>query len=135
MADVALFCSTFAERQHTVASRCDRGGWSSGKEEYRSRIFKPRKMADTMRKLVEGIDYWSHLVGEHPNNEKAASGRTATSRSSSRFSRSCSSPFEFLSRITLDPRDDVDDESDPGKVNVMTIHAASGKGTRTPGRS
>ncbi|MFW5685112.1 MAG: ATP-dependent helicase [Spirochaetota bacterium] len=103
-------------------------------EEYRSRLFAPRKMADTVRKLIDEIDYWAHLVAEHPNNDKAAKWKNRNVGLFLEFMEKYEhdpdnlspSPFEFLSRITLDPRDDVDDENDPGKVNLMTIHAAKG---------
>jgi DNA helicase-2/ATP-dependent DNA helicase PcrA len=103
-------------------------------EEFRSRLFAPRKMADAVRKLMEEIDYWGHLVGEHPNNEKVAKWKYRNvglflefmEKYESDQDNLSPSPFEFLSRITLDPRDDVDDENDPGKVNLMTIHAAKG---------
>lgn len=103
-------------------------------EEYRPRIFRQRGMADAVRSLVEEIDYFAHLVGEHPNNEKVAKWKHRNIGLFLEFMESYEnnpdnlspSPFEFLSRITLDPRDDVDDANDPGKVNIMTIHAAKG---------
>ncbi|MFW5836164.1 MAG: ATP-dependent helicase [bacterium] len=103
-------------------------------EEYRPRIFRQRRMADAVRALVEEIDYFAHLVGEHPTNEKVAKWKHRNIGLFVEFMESYEndpdnlspSPFEFLSRITLDPRDDVDDANDPGKVNLMTIHAAKG---------
>ncbi|MFW6289314.1 MAG: ATP-dependent helicase [Spirochaetota bacterium] len=103
-------------------------------ETYKPRLFRPRQMADTVRKLLEEIDYWAHLVGEHPNNEKVAKWKQRNMAIFVEFLEKYESdpdnfspsPFEFLARITLDPRDDVDDENDPGKVNLMTIHAAKG---------
>ena len=103
-------------------------------ETYRPLLFAKRKMADTLRRLVEEIDYWAHLVAEHPNNEKAPKWKY---RNVSLFldfveqyekdpDNLSPSPFEFLTRISLDPRDDVDDANDVGKVNLMTIHAAKG---------
>ena len=34
--------------------------------------------------------------------------------------------FTYLNRITLLSRDDMEDDSDKGKVNLMTIHASKG---------
>ena len=34
--------------------------------------------------------------------------------------------FQYLNRITLMSRDDMDDEGNRGKVNLMTIHASKG---------
>ncbi len=103
-------------------------------ERYRPAMLRGIRMADTMRKLVEEIDYWSHLLGEHPNNDKAAKWKQKNigifleflEQYESDPDNLSPSPFEFLSRITLDPRDDFDDEHDPGKINIMTIHAAKG---------
>lgn len=103
-------------------------------EEFRPRIFQKRKMAEALRELVERVDYWAHLVGEHPTNEKAAKWKhrniSLFIEFVERYERDpdnlSPSPFEFLSRITLDPRDDLDDPNDAGKVNLMTIHAAKG---------
>jgi len=112
----------------------DLAGFRDLVEEYRPRIFRGREMADAVRALVEEIDYFAHLVGEHPTNEKVAKWKHRNIGLFIEFMESYEkdpdnlspSPFEFLTRITLDPRDDVDDANDPGKVNVMTIHAAKG---------
>ncbi len=103
-------------------------------EGYRKRLFVPRRMGDAVRGLVEEIDYQGYLLAEHPNNEKIAKWKLRNIGLFVEFLENYESdpdnlspsPFEFLSRITLDPRDDVDDEDDPGKVNIMTIHAAKG---------
>jgi ATP-dependent DNA helicase UvrD/PcrA len=116
-------------------------------EEYRPMVISGRKMADGIRSLVDKIDYWAHLVGEHPNNDKLAKWKYRNigmfiefvekyERDPENLSPSL---FEFLSRITLDQRDDVDDSEDSGKVNLMTIHEqrvwstkwSSSRGART----
>jgi DNA helicase II / ATP-dependent DNA helicase PcrA len=112
----------------------DLSGFHELVEEYRRRIFTPRKMADAVRTLVDQIDYWGYLLAEHPNSEKAARWKHRNiglfvdflEKYETDPDNLSPSPFEFLSRITLDPRDDVDDQDDPGKVNIMTIHAAKG---------
>ena len=101
---------------------------------YRPKLLGGKRMADTMRALVDSIDYWAHLVTEHPNNDKVAKWKFRNiglfldfvEQYESDPDNLSPSPFEFLARITLDPRDDVDDRNDPGKVNIMTIHAAKG---------
>jgi len=92
------------------------------------------KMADGIRSLVDAIDYWGHLVAEHPSNDKLAKWKYRNISLFIDFVENYErdpdnlnpSLFEFLSRITLDQRDDGDDEHDTGKVNLMTIHAAKG---------
>ena len=103
-------------------------------ETYRPRLLSGRQMASTVAKLVEEIDYWAHLVADHPDNDKAAKWKYRNVGLFLEFLETYEadpdnlspSPFEFLSRVTLEPRDDVDDERDEGKVNLMTIHAAKG---------
>lgn len=103
-------------------------------EEYRPRILSGRKMAETLRALVDEIDYWSHLVGEHPNNDQLARWKYRNIGMLIEFVENYErdpenlspSILEFVSRITLDQRDTIDDSEDAGKVNLMTIHAAKG---------
>jgi len=103
-------------------------------EEYRPRILSGRNLADTVRALVNEIDYWAHLVVEHPSNDQLAKWKYRNigmfieflekyERDPENLSPSL---FEFLSRVTLDQRDKVDDAEDAGKVNLTTIHAAKG---------
>lgn len=103
-------------------------------EEYRPQVLSGRNMAETIRSLVDEMDYWAHLVGEHPNNDKLAKWKYRNigmfiefvekyERDPDNLSPSL---YEFLSRITLDQRDEADDSADAGKVNLMTIHAAKG---------
>ena len=103
-------------------------------EEFRPLLLSGRDMAATARRLIEAIDYWAHLVCEHPSNDKLAKWRYRNVGLFVDFLESYERDpdnlqpgiFEFLSRITLDQRDDVDDASDAGKVQLMTIHAAKG---------
>ncbi|MCK4513896.1 MAG: ATP-dependent helicase, partial [Spirochaetaceae bacterium] len=103
-------------------------------EEYRPRVLSGRNLADTIRSLVDEIDYWAHLVGEHPSNDKLAKWKYRNIGVFIEFVQKYEndpdnlspSLYEFLSRITLDQRDDVDDSQDIGKVNLTTIHAAKG---------
>jgi len=103
-------------------------------DEFRTRILSGREMARSVTALVEGIDYWAHLVATHPDNDKVPKWKyrnvqlfieilDAYERDPDNLSPGI---FEFLSRITLDQRDEPDETTDPGKVNLMTIHAAKG---------
>ncbi len=87
-----------------------------------------------VKELVDEIDYWSHLVGEYQKNEKAARFKylniehlinsiTQWENNPDNFN---SGLYAWLSRITLLSRDDQEDDSLSGKVNLMTIHASKG---------
>lgn len=103
-------------------------------EEVRPKILSGRDMAGNVDALIDTIDYWAHLVAEHQSNDKVAKWKYRNIRLFVDFLRDYEgdpdnlspSVFEFLARISLDPRDDVDEANDPGKVNLMTIHAAKG---------
>jgi DNA helicase-2/ATP-dependent DNA helicase PcrA len=103
-------------------------------QEYSPAFRSGRNMADTAKSLVDQIDYWAHLVAEHTRNDKLAKWKYRNvelfleflERYESDPDNYSPSLFDFLSRITLEQRDDVDAENDPGKVNLMTIHSAKG---------
>lgn len=103
-------------------------------ETHRPNITAGPSIADGVRAVVDDIDYWAHLVAEHPKNDKLAKWKYRNVEMFIDFIETYErdpdnvspSLFGFLSRITLDSRDEVDDAADPGKVNLMTIHAAKG---------
>ncbi len=87
-----------------------------------------------VKELVDEVDYWSHLVGEHQKNEKAARFKylniehlinsiTQWENNPDNFDTGL---YAWLNRITLLSRDDQEDDSLSGKVNLMTIHASKG---------
>jgi DNA helicase-2/ATP-dependent DNA helicase PcrA len=101
--------------------------------EFRPRLLSGKRMAETIRELIDKIDYWAHLLTEHPTNDKAAKWKH---RNMLLFTEileqyeedpdvASPSPFEFLTRITLDSGDSGQ-KGDDGKVQIMTIHAAKG---------
>lgn len=102
--------------------------------EYRPKLLSGRKMAETVRELIDRVDYWAHLVSEHQTNDKVAKWKYRNIELFIQLLEEFEadpdlidpSIFDFLGRITLDQRDDGDGENDPGKVNLMTIHAAKG---------
>ncbi len=103
-------------------------------EEYRPMLLSGKEMAATVHRLIEDIDFWAHLLAEHPGNDKTAKWKYRNVGIFTEFLETYERDpdnlapgiFDFLSRITLDQRDDVDEASDPGKINLMTIHAAKG---------
>ncbi|OQX29114.1 MAG: AAA family ATPase [Spirochaeta sp. LUC14_002_19_P3] len=91
------------------------------------------KLADTVTKLIEEIEYWSHLLAEFRHNEKIAKWRYENIQTFvDLLSRWENSPdnleptlTRWLNRITLNTMDQLEDDGG-GKVNLMTIHAAKG---------
>ncbi len=87
-----------------------------------------------VKELVDEIDYWSYLVSEHQKNEKAAHFKyvnidhliNSINQWENNPDTFESGLFPWLNRITLLSRDDQEDDSLSGKVNLMTIHASKG---------
>jgi len=91
-------------------------------------------LAKKVRTIVEEIDYWGYLVGEYQKNEKAARFKFLNidyliksietwENNPDNFDTGL---YTWLNRITLLSRDDQEDDSLSGKVNLMTIHASKG---------
>lgn len=101
-------------------------------ETFRERFGEGRQLAATLRELFEEIDYWGYLVQEFAGNDKAAKWRYDNLQMLSDFLEKWEknpdnlkpSLQKWLNRITLNSRDD--NESEEGKVNLMTIHASKG---------
>ncbi len=102
--------------------------------EKRSTMLSGKDLSNKVKKLVDEIDYWSYLVQEYQKNEKAARYKFLNidslinsigtwEKDPDNFKKSL---YDYLNRITLITRDDMDDEADKGKVNLMTIHASKG---------
>ncbi len=103
-------------------------------EEYRERFFSAEKLSAVVESLVDRIEYWGHLVSEFSTNDKVAKWKYKNVGLFIDFIRDYEKDpdnlnvglYDYLNRITLQQRDDLDDEDTRGKVNVMTIHAAKG---------
>ena len=91
-------------------------------------------LAKKVRTMVENIRYFDYLIGENPKSEKAARFKMLNIESLiSSIERWENNPdsgdatlYNYLNRITLLSRDDLDDDENLGKVNLMTIHASKG---------
>ena len=91
-------------------------------------------MAKKVRALVDEIGYWDYLIGEYQKNEKAARFKFLNIESLIQSIEAWEnnpdnldpSLFNYLNRVTLLSRDDMDDDTLKGKVNLMTIHASKG---------
>lgn len=103
-------------------------------ENQRKIMLSGKGLGKKIRALVDEIDYWGYLIGEYQKNEKAARYKFLNietlinsvemwENDPDNFDPSL---FAYLNRITLLSRDDMDDENDKGKVNLMTIHASKG---------
>ncbi|MGI5172202.1 UvrD-helicase domain-containing protein [Treponema sp. OMZ 840] len=91
-------------------------------------------LSKKVRTFVENLDYWSYLVSEYPKNEKAARYKflnieyliNSIETWENNPDNADRSLYSWLNRITLLSRDDAEEESLLGKVNLMTIHASKG---------
>ncbi len=103
-------------------------------EEFRERFFSAEKLSAVVESLVDRIEYWGHLISEYPNNDRIAKWKFKNVGLFIDFIRNYENHpdnlnvglYDYLNRITLQQRDDVEDDDGRGKVNVMTIHAAKG---------
>ena len=104
-------------------------------EYYRDQLFSGKGLSTTVTSLVDAVQYWPYLIGEHQKNERTARWKysnicrfvemIAKWEEKQREEGRSASVYDYLNRITLITRDD-DQEDDEGKVNIMTIHAAKG---------
>lgn len=91
-------------------------------------------LSKKVRKMVEDIHYFDYLIAENPKSEKAARFKFLNIESlinsiemwENNPETSDPTLYNYLNRITLLSRDDMDDDDDKGKVNLMTIHASKG---------
>lgn len=91
-------------------------------------------LAKKVRALVDEINYFDYLISENPKSEKSARFKYMNIESLIKSMEQWennpnyddTSLYAYLNRITLISRDDMDDEQDKGKVNLMTIHASKG---------
>jgi len=102
-------------------------------ESFRSRFFKKGRLASTLGALVEELDYWSYLVQEHSRPEVARwkyGNVEGLMDSISGYEEDPDNPdpnlYEYLNRVTLVSRDNLEDAAGRQRVNLMTIHAAKG---------
>ncbi len=92
-----------------------------------------KNLAATLKALVEEINYWDYLVTEYQKNEKEAKWKykniltfiNLLERWEEENEDEEANLYTYLNKITLITRDD-DQDSEGGKVGLMTIHAAKG---------
>ncbi len=103
-------------------------------ENHRSKLLSGHGLSKKVRELVEDIDYKGHLATEYAKSLKAIQFKMKNiefllnSMEIWENDPDNTNPnlFNYLNRITLLSRDDMEDENDKGKVNLMTIHASKG---------
>jgi DNA helicase-2/ATP-dependent DNA helicase PcrA len=105
-------------------------------EEYRAKFLGSRKLSQSLRELVEELDYWGHLVMENKDardkdvvkwkfgNVESLIGSLADFEEDPDIVDP--TLFEYLTRVSLASRDDLESREEGGRVNLMTIHAAKG---------
>ncbi len=102
-------------------------------DEYREELLGKKRISAKVRQLVDAVDYWGYLVEENKQSDKAAKWKfhnlEILIQSIEDWEKDPDnlSPgiYEWLNRVSLITRDDVEDE-EAGDVNLMTIHAAKG---------
>jgi len=102
-------------------------------DSYTTKFEDNKNLADITTELVEEIDYWAFLLQEHQKNDKVAKWKYDNVTMFIDFFRRWeknpdnidASLSKWINRITLVTRDENQD-SDGGKVNLMTIHASKG---------
>jgi superfamily I DNA/RNA helicase len=103
-------------------------------EEHRSKLLGGHGLANKVRQFVEDINYRDYLLTEFQKSEKAVRFKlkniesliTSIETWENNPDNFDPNLFNYLNRITLLSRDDMNDENDKGKVNLMTIHASKG---------
>ena len=103
-------------------------------ETNRTKLLSGRGLSKKVRELIDEIGYKDHLAVEFSKSLKAVQFKMKNiefllnSMETWENDPDNTSPslFNYLNRITLMSRDDMDDENDKGKVNLMTIHASKG---------
>ena len=100
-------------------------------EKYKSRVFKPKNIARTVRELVAEIDYQSKLLADLKVLSKVSMRMNNINQLSESIARYENDPdnfdpnlYDYLQKIMLAQKDDGDDESN--QINMMTIHASKG---------
>jgi DNA helicase-2/ATP-dependent DNA helicase PcrA len=91
-------------------------------------------LSKKVRAMIETINYWDYLVAENTKSEKAARFKFMNIESllnsiemwENNPDNFDTNLYAYLNRITLLSRDDMEDDSLKGKVNLMTIHASKG---------
>ncbi|MCK9169227.1 MAG: UvrD-helicase domain-containing protein [Treponema sp.] len=100
----------------------------------RSKLLGGRGLSGKVRQFVDDINYKDYLIGEFQKNEKAVRFKLKNIETLIMSIETWENNpdnydpnlFNYLNRITLLSRDDMDDDNDKGKVNLMTIHASKG---------
>ena len=103
-------------------------------ETHRQKLLGGHGLAKKTRDLIDEIDYKAHLATEFAKSEKAVrfklkniefllSSMDAWENNPDNYTPNL---FNYLNRITLLSRDDMEDGNEKGKVNLMTIHASKG---------
>jgi DNA helicase II / ATP-dependent DNA helicase PcrA len=103
---------------------------------FRQKLMVRKGMSTGLRELVEDIDYWGHLLTENKDakdkdvvkwkfgNVESLIGSIADFEEDPDVADP--NLYDYLARVTLASRDDLDSKDEGARVNMMTIHAAKG---------
>ncbi|HVP19202.1 MAG TPA: UvrD-helicase domain-containing protein [Spirochaetia bacterium] len=135
-------CSLFSALSAMDAGDLDEKSRAAAREfvdmmgRFRTKLMGGKRMAQGLRELVEEIDYWGHLLTENRdardkdvvkwkfgNVESLIDSLADFAEDQENENPSL---FDYLARVSLASRDDLDDREDTGRVSLMTIHSAKG---------
>jgi len=99
---------------------------------YREKIMHPKKIAATVKSMIEKINYWGYLLTENKKKQVAQwkyQNIMSLLNSIKDYEYDpdnlSASIYDYLNRITLNTKDEQPD-MEKGKVQLMTIHSAKG---------
>ena len=115
-------------------AREDLAGFIELIESYRDAFLATSRMSEILSSLITEIGYWGHLVQEYQQSERTATAKFRNVQFLVEFIRDYEndpdvlepSLFDYLNRISLQVKDNLDDDENGGRVGLMTIHAAKG---------
>jgi DNA helicase-2/ATP-dependent DNA helicase PcrA len=100
-------------------------------ENYRERIYIPKKMSETVNSLIFEIDYRSKLIHELKDSKKVEIRMNNLNQLVQSIARYENNPdnfdpniYDYLQKISITSKDD--ETNDDNAVNMMSIHSAKG---------
>lgn len=99
-----------------------------------SRLLNAKGLSGKVKDMLDKLGYYDYILKENIKSEKAARFKTLNVefllKSMDMWENNPNNEgatlFDYLNRITLLSRDNIDDSEDASRINLMTIHAAKG---------
>ncbi|MDR0629686.1 MAG: UvrD-helicase domain-containing protein [Treponema sp.] len=134
MSTLRYASDTFTDQSFQETDHADMDSFMTLIEGYKEALLGKRGLSQKVRALIDEIDYWGYLVTEFSKNQQVARWKFANisslieSMGHWEHDPDNLDPtlYPYLNRISLITRDDGLGDTDKGKVNLMSIHAAKG---------